>query len=539
MSPARRPQAWRHARVAPLPVVLLCAVCAAAAAPRAPLQEPALGLPAWARRPWPPAAPGVAAAPRPRPAAAGIEQLVARVSAESLSANVLRLESWTTRRSDTADCRAAAAWLGARFRSFGVDSLFVQDWYFDHAPNVVAIQRGAVRPHEIYIIGGHFDSVSHLGDRAPGADDNASGTAAVLECARVLAGTRCEATLQFACFSGEEEGLLGSHAYVEHLLARGDSVVGMINVDMIGYLAEGDTRDLDLITEPLAAGLRQVILEAGATYVPQLLVVDGHFPASAGSDHFSFLSHGIPAVSFFEDSDDYSPYIHTAFDTSGESYNDARLASWSTQVAVASLATLAVPVASPVLVQDLTARQDRGRVELAWQLASEAVRSLRGVDVERAAAAAGPFVALTNAPLTPASHMRFADAAPPAAGAAWYRLVLHTANDARTIVGPVGVEMAPLPAGPVLVDAVERPGGSPVEIHYTLGETTTRLRLSLYDVRGRWLRDVTAGPGVAGVHAVLWDRRDASGQRVARGLYFVRLTAGGAGVTRKVVLTQN
>ncbi len=97
--------------------------------------------------------------------------------------------------------------------------------------NVIAKLPGTVHPELIYVVSSHFDSV----DRGPGADDNSSGTSALLEAARVLKDSPQPATLHFAFFTGEEAGLLGSRHYVRTASERGDRIVGALNNDMIGF----------------------------------------------------------------------------------------------------------------------------------------------------------------------------------------------------------------------------------------------------------------------------------------------------------------
>ena len=97
--------------------------------------------------------------------------------------------------------------------------------------NVIATLRGTVNPELVYIVSSHFDSV----EAGPGADDNTSGTAALLEAARVLAGHPMPATIVFASFTGEESGLLGSREFVRRALAAKVKVLGALNNDMIGW----------------------------------------------------------------------------------------------------------------------------------------------------------------------------------------------------------------------------------------------------------------------------------------------------------------
>ena len=101
--------------------------------------------------------------------------------------------------------------------------------------NVVATLRGTANPELIYVVSSHFDSVRG----GPGADDNTSGTCALLEAARVLARTPLPATVVFASFTGEEAGLLGSREFVRLAKERSWQVAGALNNDMIGWSADG------------------------------------------------------------------------------------------------------------------------------------------------------------------------------------------------------------------------------------------------------------------------------------------------------------
>jgi hypothetical protein len=282
-----------------------------------------------------------------------------------------------------------------------------------------------------------------------------------------------------------------------------------------------------------------VVYAAGARYVPELPIVDGSYSPNAGSDHFSFLARGVPALALFEDSDGYSPYIHSGFDTYGDSYNDPLLATLITRVAVATLATLAVPVTVPVWVHDLAANRDASGVQLRWRMGAGASEALAGVAVERSTGESGPFTALTPAPLVPAPEMRFEDRAPPDAAAVWYRLVLLSRDGGRALAGPLWVQGPVQAGGPALLGVREHPAGGAVEVRYTLGRSVARLRLGVYDLRGRLVRELATGTGEAGAYVCTWDRRDSAGARAARGVYFVRLVAGSASATRKLVLVHD
>ncbi len=134
----------------------------------------------------------------------------------------------------------AIEYLEATYRSFGYTP---EVQWFDargnRSANVLATLRGTVDPGLIYVVSSHFDSTAV----GPGADDDTSGTAALLEAARMLSDTPLPATIVFASFTGEEAGLLGSREFVRQAEAANWRVVGALNNDMIGWGAESARMD--------------------------------------------------------------------------------------------------------------------------------------------------------------------------------------------------------------------------------------------------------------------------------------------------------
>ena len=127
----------------------------------------------------------------------------------------------------------AIEYLAARLREFGYEP---ELQWFEPRPgvrtaNVVARLQGTADSDLVYVISSHFDSV----EEGPGSDDNTSGTSALLEAARVLASRPQAATIEFAFFTGEEAGLLGSREFVRRAVAGGKRIVGALNNDMVGY----------------------------------------------------------------------------------------------------------------------------------------------------------------------------------------------------------------------------------------------------------------------------------------------------------------
>jgi aminopeptidase YwaD len=174
--------------------------------------------------------------------------------------------------------------------------------------NVFAILPGrdpALRGQYV-VVGAHFDHLGTASDNAldpsvkgavrVGADDNASGTAAVLELARLFAADPPRRSIVFANFSGEEEGLLGSAYFVDHSPVPLDSVGAMVNFDMVGRLRNDRLIVFGVTT---ATELPRILDSANATNPLRVAALgDGFGP----SDHSSFYAKNIPVLHFFTDS---------------------------------------------------------------------------------------------------------------------------------------------------------------------------------------------------------------------------------------------
>lgn len=179
--------------------------------------------------------------------------------------------------------------------------------------NVIGIKTGTEFPNKKYIICAHFDDMPS-GTTAPGADDNGSGTAAVIEAARVFKNYSFPFTIIFALWDEEEQGLVGS-AYYANQLTAADSVLGVVNMDMIAWDSNNDN-----VAEPhvrpyantLSMGLKMV--ELNSTYNIGLTLHTIN-PGATASDHASFWNKNISAVLLIEDySNDFHQYYHTVND---------------------------------------------------------------------------------------------------------------------------------------------------------------------------------------------------------------------------------
>jgi hypothetical protein len=276
--------------------------------------------------------------------------------------------------------------------------------------NVVATLKGTQPESQkrVYVVSGHYDSMcSSPTDGkcdAPGANDDASGTAAVLEMARVMAPYQFDATIVFMAVAGEEQGLLGSTHFAELAKQNGTDVEAMFTNDIVGNTLGGngvrDRRTVRVFSEgvpsnekPEEANVRRgvggendstsrqlarFIKEVGERYVPHMrvLMVYRRDRYLRGGDHIPFLERGFPAVRFTEPNEDYTHQHQTLRTENGIKYGDLPehvdfgFVADVARVNAVSLATLALAPAKPKGVSVLTARLTND-TDLMWDANKE------------------------------------------------------------------------------------------------------------------------------------------------------------------------
>ena len=281
----------------------------------------------------------VAAAP-PSPDAR-LRQIIEPVSGQQMKRTVEKLVSFGTRHtlsSQTDPKRgigAAVRWAEANMKSLGLETLQTCDTVTGRRVptptkicNAVAIQRGTERPNDVVIITGHIDSrvtdpMNFTAD-APGANDDGSGTAAVLEAARVLSKHKFRGTIIYAALSGEEQGLYGGKILADYAKAQGWNVIANLNNDIVGNSCSSDGVCNDKVVrvfsegprwqghEDLAARIRSLggendspsrnlsrfldTLADGLQLGLDVMQVWRNDRFGRGGDHTEFLNAGFPAV---------------------------------------------------------------------------------------------------------------------------------------------------------------------------------------------------------------------------------------------------
>ncbi|MCJ7612359.1 MAG: M28 family metallopeptidase, partial [Candidatus Aminicenantes bacterium] len=271
--------------------------------------------------------------------------------------------------------------------------------------NIVATLAGKSSPEQEVIVCAHYDSYSnHASTQAPGADDNASGTAAVMETARILAGHSFDFTVKFICFSAEEWGLYGSEYYAVQAAQNDEKIVGVVNLDMISY-APSLPEYLDLYINAESGWLADRFTASANNYAP--LTVRTIIDASATwSDHSSFWDQGYSALCGIEDSD--NPYYHTVNDTFSTLNMD--FAASITRAAVAAAADLAQPTYVVPTPAGLQARSQVSSslfdsvktVYLNWNSVSGAIS---GYNIYRTTTPHSNYRKLNSAPVTDLSYV--------------------------------------------------------------------------------------------------------------------------------------
>jgi hypothetical protein len=346
-----------------------------------------------------------------------IEKIVAEISAAHIEANLRKLVGFGTRHTlsdqehPTRGIGAARRWIKAEMDKYSRDSggrlQVVEEEFIQPAGgrvpqptklvNLVATLPGvqAAAKDRIYVVSGHYDSICSPGSDAtcdaPGASDDASGTAAVMEMARVMSKYEFDATIIFMTVPGEEQGLLGAQHWAEAAKQKNLDIAAMFTNDIIGNTLGGngvrDNRRVRVFAEGVpwteteaemrarriyggendgpTRQLARYIKEIGERYVHNfevtLIMRQDRF--GRGGDHRAFLERGYPAVRFTEPNEDFTRQHQKVREENGIKYGDvlemvdppyiAQVA----RVNAAALAGMALAPAPPAEVAFKTTRQ--------------------------------------------------------------------------------------------------------------------------------------------------------------------------------------
>lgn len=244
--------------------------------------------------------------------------LASQVSSTRLRRSIDVLTGFGTRHSLSEGYQQAADWASQSLSELGYDvsrtPIFVGS---GTSLTVIANKPGRTPSPRLVLLTAHLDSINHAGGQlapAPGADDNGSGAAGLLEIARILSSRSDDQDLRLVLFGGEEEGLLGSRQYVRTLGKHDrERLAGVINMDMIGTL-NSDSHGVLLEGAAVSQALIDQLVSSAQDYTSLRVQVS---LTPFASDHVPFIEADLPAVLTIEGSDASNPNIHTIHDTIG------------------------------------------------------------------------------------------------------------------------------------------------------------------------------------------------------------------------------
>jgi acetylornithine deacetylase/succinyl-diaminopimelate desuccinylase-like protein len=360
---------------------------------------------------------------------ADIQKMLKEISAKNIEASIRKLVSFGTRNTlseqdnPSRGIGAARDWIFAEFQRISADCgncLQVEKQTFlqpkanrvpepTNLTNVVATLKGTTDPTRVYVVSGHYDSMcSSPTDAkcdAPGANDDASGSAAMIEMARVMSKRKFDATIVFMTVAGEEQGLLGATYYAQQALDKKMNIEGMFTNDIIGgattFKNAANRQTVRVFSEGVPSNetpqeantrrgtggendsasrqLARFIKETADVYSPKfsVMMVYRRDRYLRGGDHIPFVERGFTAVRITETNEDYDHQHQNVGTREGKFYGDtpefvdfdyvANVA----RVNAASLAALALAPARPKNVGMVTARLGND-TELKWDAATDA-----------------------------------------------------------------------------------------------------------------------------------------------------------------------
>lgn len=257
-----------------------------------------------------------------------LDSLIGMIDTDSLYSYVSHLQAYYRRPAGKDSIYKARDWIKSKLESFGYDSVYLFGFYAEvyggtkPCYDVIAYKEGTRYPQYQIIVGAHYDGV----EVSPAADDNGSGTAGVLELARVLSSVETDVSFLFMTFDAEEWGLFGSRAYAQAAVARHDPIIYMLNMDMIAN--EGNTTEATVYHGP-DHSLSQLWIDLADSLVGITGYLSGN---SAGSDHYPFSQVGYTVTFIIER--EFSEVYHSPHDSTTHMDFD-----YMTKLARASLAT--------------------------------------------------------------------------------------------------------------------------------------------------------------------------------------------------------
>jgi hypothetical protein len=274
-------------------------------------------------------------------------------------------DSIYTRYATTDKNSTAIHYFYEKLSSFNLDSVLFDpfSWQSYNDSNVIGVKLGREYPNKYFILGGHIDNTSEIPNvYAPGADDNGSGAIAALIAAKYLSNIPFKYTMKFIAWNSEEFGLYGSQAHAQRAANQGDSIMGVINCDMIAC----EMSNLDSVRVYTGTRISSRALGDTMFIVNQRYNIGLNIRRSTqmqpNSDHYYYYSYGYNACHVFED--DFCPDYHSTRDRIIRSWFDTLYYCKVVKLVVATLATFAIPDTQLGYICEKKINKEKGKLTL-------------------------------------------------------------------------------------------------------------------------------------------------------------------------------
>jgi hypothetical protein len=268
-------------------------------------------------------------------------------------------------------------WLVENFESYGYEDVSIHYFKMDEqlldAGNVVVVKKGTEFPDQYIIISSHYDHSTFNTPVGPGADDNASGTAGVLECARLLKNVDTKRSIMFVPFNAEEFWMVGSLPFAQLCATENMNIIAHFNMDMIGYFPPDNPNTIMASGYSyISKSLFEYYQQAANTYVPSIPTIRLTAGDSYGGDHMPFNMYEYPSL-YIGDIEFTNPCYHKPCDTIGigkdsAGFNNLNLAKAFVQATLAAAVELANAWLPP---QNLSACTGIDKITVSWDRSGE------------------------------------------------------------------------------------------------------------------------------------------------------------------------
>jgi hypothetical protein len=413
----------------------------------------------------------------------------------------------------------AANYLKQKLESYG---LVVYDQNFSTTGrNVYAVQPGIVYPEQKYIICAHYDDMPN-NNIAPGADDNASGCAAVIEAARILSNYNTLYTVVYVFFDEEEQGLVGSNYFATQARNNNEQILGVLNADMIAWDNNNDGK-INIHTKSVANSVTIANdMKSFNTNYSIGLNSQIYNPGSSASDHSPFWNKNYGAILLIEDyyGSDFNSYYHTVNDKI-DYFNVPYFTKCSKLIIGLLSQYVKINSVIPVQLVSFNAVTENSSVKLQWVTATETnnrgfeiQKSLDGIDWQ--------FLSFITGNGTSSEYSRYSYTdINPTLGNNFYRLVQYDYDGTNLIYGPIMVNFSSVYSYK-LEQNYPNPFNPVTNIKYSI-PIDGFVNLKVYDVLGNEVAELVNEFKTAGSYEAIFNVYNLN-KNISSGIYFYRLT---------------